>query len=57
MPLAKTFLFVRILQIVCFWSIIGITANFISQIVSSQHEPPSEIVGTITVVSHDIFIA
>lgn len=50
-PLAKTFLVSRALQLICFFGIIGITASFISDIVSTNHVVPIEIVGTIVVVS------
>lgn len=33
-------------------AIIGMTANFIAKIVSSNGSPPSILIGTITVVSH-----
>ncbi|KAK2756111.1 hypothetical protein FQN54_005519 [Arachnomyces sp. PD_36] len=39
----------RVLQVVCLIAIVGMTANFISQMVQSGATPPSVIVGTITV--------
>ncbi|KAF2491953.1 hypothetical protein BU16DRAFT_467746 [Lophium mytilinum] len=48
-PLSKTFLLVRILQVVAMISIVGMTANFVSLIVSSGIEPPKEFVGTLSV--------
>ena len=48
--LGVTFKAVRLLQAVCMVTIIGLTANFISQIVSSNQTPPQELVGTISVV-------
>ena len=49
-PLAKLFILVRILQVISMIVIIGLTANFISMIVSSGIEPPKEFVGTLSVV-------
>lgn len=53
-PLAKTFFMSRALQLVCFIGIISITASFISDIVSSNHVAPTEIIATIAVVSRSI---
>jgi hypothetical protein len=50
-PLSKTFLVVRILQVISMIAIIGMTANFISMIVSTNITPPKEFVGTLSVVS------
>nr|OQO24454.1 hypothetical protein B0A51_08563 [Rachicladosporium sp. CCFEE 5018] len=50
-PLAKTFMLVRILSLIAMVTIIGLTANFVSQIVSTNIEPPKEIVGTLSVTS------
>lgn len=50
MPLSKTFCFVRILQVLSMIIIIGISANFISMIVSTGVEAPKEFVGTLSVV-------
>lgn len=49
-PLAKTFLLVRGLSLIAMIAIVGMTANFVSQIVSSNIEPPKEIVGTLVIV-------
>lgn len=49
-PVARIFLIVRALQLVCFAGIIGITASFISEIVATNHTTPREILGTIAVV-------
>lgn len=51
MPLSKTFLLVRIMQVLAMIIIIGITSNFVSLIVSTGVEPPKEFVGTLSVVS------
>ena len=51
MPLSKMFLFTRILQVVSMIVIIGISANFISMIVSTGVEAPQEFVGALSVVS------
>ncbi|KAF2815972.1 uncharacterized protein BDZ99DRAFT_484743 [Mytilinidion resinicola] len=48
-PLSKTFLLVRVLQVISMIIIVGITANFVSLIVSSGIEPPKEFVGTLSV--------
>jgi hypothetical protein len=52
-PLARTFLISRGLSVVAMVSIVGMTAHFVSQLVSSNIDPPREIVGTLTVVSCD----
>ena len=49
--LGATFKAVRALQAICMVVIIGLAANFISQIVSSNQTAPQELVGTISVVS------
>ena len=51
LPLAKTFLVVRGLSLVAMVSIVGMTANFVSEIVSTNVSPPQEIIGTLSVVS------
>ncbi|PPJ51403.1 hypothetical protein CBER1_08554 [Cercospora berteroae] len=48
-PLAKTFVLVRGLSLISMVAIVGMTANFVSQIVSSNVEPPKEIVGTLVI--------
>lgn len=50
-PLARTFLISRGLSVVAMVSIVGMTAHFVSQLVSSNIDPPREIVGTLTVTS------
>ena len=50
-PLAKTFLLVRALQMLCFIIIVGVTANFVAEIVSQNEVVAKEIVGTLTTVS------
>ncbi|EMC99518.1 hypothetical protein BAUCODRAFT_339516 [Baudoinia panamericana UAMH 10762] len=50
-PLAKTFLLARGLSLVAMICIVGLTANFVSEIVSSNVDPPREIVGTLTTTS------
>ncbi|EME46174.1 hypothetical protein DOTSEDRAFT_51725 [Dothistroma septosporum NZE10] len=48
-PLAKTFVLVRGLSLICMIAILGMTANFVSEIVASNVEPPREVVGTLTI--------
>ncbi|KAF2638825.1 hypothetical protein P280DRAFT_454954 [Massarina eburnea CBS 473.64] len=48
-PISKLFLLVRVMQVISMIVIIGITANFIGNIVSTGIEPPKEFVGTISV--------
>lgn len=50
-PLAKFFLMVRILSLIAMVCIVGITANFVSEIVSTNVEPPREVVATLAIVS------
>lgn len=50
-PLAKTFVLVRGLSLVAIVLVVGLTANFVSEIVSTNVDPPKEIVGTLTIVS------
>ncbi|MCJ1476293.1 hypothetical protein MMC13_004959 [Lambiella insularis] len=47
--LGATLKSVRVLQACCLIAIIGMTANFISMIVSSSQTPPSELVGTLSI--------
>ncbi|KAF9732429.1 hypothetical protein PMIN06_004048 [Paraphaeosphaeria minitans] len=49
MPLSNTFLLVRIMQVISMVVIIGITSNFIGNIVNLGVEPPQEFVGTISI--------
>lgn len=48
--LGATFKVVRILQIICMIAVIGMTANFIAQMVNNNNSPPEVLVGTISVV-------
>lgn len=52
-PLAKNFLIARGLSVVAMVAIVGMTAHFVSQLVDSNIDPPREIVGTLSVVSHN----
>lgn len=54
LPLAKTFLYVRGLSLIAMVGIVGMTANFVSEIVSTGVSPPEEIVGTLSVVCRPI---
>ncbi|KAE8375558.1 hypothetical protein BDV26DRAFT_283379 [Aspergillus bertholletiae] len=47
--LGATFMIARIIQACCLVAIIGLTANFIAEIVNSNLTPPSVFIGTITV--------
>ena len=49
--LGGTFKIVRILQVVSLIAIIGMAANFISDMVSNNHAPSDVLVGTLSVVS------
>lgn len=48
--LGATFMIARIIQACCLTAIIGLTANFIAEIVNSDLAPPGIFIGTITVV-------
>ncbi|QIW99582.1 hypothetical protein AMS68_005100 [Peltaster fructicola] len=48
-PLAKTFVLLRCLALVAMVSIVGMTANFVSEIVGSNIDPPKEVIGTLIV--------
>jgi hypothetical protein len=50
-PLAKTFILARGISIVSMIAIIGMTADFVAQIVSSDRTVPQEIIGTLIIVS------
>lgn len=56
-PLAKFFLLVRILSLIAMVCIVGITANFVSQIVSTNVDPPREVVATLAIVSPPLPLA
>ena len=49
--LGATFLCARIIQLCSLIAIIGLTANFIAEIVSNSASPPAIFIGTITIVS------
>ena len=49
--LGATFLVVRIFQAMSLIAIIGMTANFIAEMVNSGETPPDVLVGVISVVS------
>lgn len=49
--LGATFKTVRMLQALSLLAIIGMTANFIAQMVASNTSPPNVLVGTLSVVS------
>ena len=48
--LGATFKIVRVLQAISMIAMIGMTANFISQMVSSNQTPPDVLIGTLSVV-------
>lgn len=50
--LGATFKITRALQVVSMVAIIGMTANFISQMVGADATPPSVLIGTLSVVSY-----
>lgn len=50
-PLAKTFMLMRGLSGVAMIAIVGMTANFVAQIVSTNVDPPREVVATLSIVS------
>ncbi|KKY18041.1 hypothetical protein UCRPC4_g05244 [Phaeomoniella chlamydospora] len=47
--LGTTFKIARILQIISLITVIGMTANFVSEIVSDNDHPPSVLIGTLSV--------
>ena len=49
--LGGTFKIVRVLQVVSLIAIIGMAANFISDMVSNNHAPSDVLVGTLSIVS------
>jgi hypothetical protein len=49
--LGATFKICRALQAVSLIAIIGMTANFVSEIVSAKVSPPAVLIGTLSVVS------
>jgi hypothetical protein len=50
-PLSLTFLSVRIAQLISMMAIIGLTGNFINEMVMANFAPSNEIVGTISITS------
>lgn len=55
--LGVTFTIMRACQLASLIAIIGLCANFISEIASAEHNPPSELIGTLTVVSLTFLIS
>ncbi|RAL04289.1 uncharacterized protein BO80DRAFT_422135 [Aspergillus ibericus CBS 121593] len=55
--LGATFLCARIIQLCSLIAIIGLTANFIAEIVSNSASPPAIFIGTITVTSIAVIYA
>ena len=49
-PLAKTFMLTRGLALFAMVCIVGLTANFVSEIVSTNTDPPREIISTLAIV-------
>lgn len=50
--LGSTFKLVRLLQVVSLIAIIGMAANFISEMVSHNNAPSDVLVGTLSIVSN-----
>lgn len=48
--LGVTFVAMRVIQFVSFVTIVGMTANFVNRINTSDRDPPGELVGTLVVV-------
>lgn len=49
-PLSTTFLLVRVMELIAMVIIVGLAANFVNEMTGGGIEPPSEIVGTLSVV-------
>jgi hypothetical protein len=49
--LGATFKICRALQAVSLIAVIGMTANFVAEIVSTKTSPPAVLIGTLSVVS------
>jgi hypothetical protein len=49
-PLSATFLMVRVAQIISMVIILGLTGNFVNEMVMADLEPSKEIVGTLSIV-------
>ncbi|KAJ9636250.1 hypothetical protein H2201_006228 [Coniosporium apollinis] len=54
-PLSKTFVLVRAMQVISMIAIVGMTANFVSEIIQSGVEPPKEIVALYVLISVAFF--
>jgi hypothetical protein len=54
--LGAAFTVVRAMQIVCLISIIGMTSNFVSEMVTANQKPPQVIIGTLSVVSPQSYL-
>nr|POE68815.1 hypothetical protein CFP56_66829 [Quercus suber] len=50
-PLAKTFVLVRALSVIAMIAIVGMTANFVAEIVGTNVDPPRDLVATLAIVS------
>lgn len=48
--LGATFKIVRVLQAICLIAIIGMTSNFIVEMISDNTTPPNILIGTLSVV-------
>ena len=51
LPLAKFWLLCRGLSLIAMIAIVGMTANFVSEIVSTNFAPPKEVIGALSIVS------
>jgi len=51
-PLSATFLVVRVMQVISLIVILGLTANFINEMVMANLVPDKDTVGTISVVCY-----
>jgi hypothetical protein len=47
-----TFTVMRAFQFASLIAVIGLCANFINGIATAEHDPPAELIGTLTVVRH-----
>ena len=50
-PLSKFFLITRVIELISMIIIVGVTANFVSEIVGGNIDPPQEVVAVLSVVS------
>ena len=53
-PLSATFLIVRVLQFISMIVILGLTGNFVNEMVMENHNPSREIVGTLSIVCFSV---